>query len=241
MLKIKNISAGYGKKQVLFDVSFNVGLGEIVLLIGGNGAGKSTVLKAIYGLLKPYNGSKVFFDGKDITGSHSSNLIQRGLVYIPQKDNCFEELTVQENLEVAGLTLKDKKVLSERIDYVYQVLSLLSEFRQSTPFKMSGGERQLLALGMALLHQPKLILFDEPTAGLSPKNTGKILEKISELNNSKISFVIVEHKVKETIKLADKIIGLKYGKIFKNIDCNNKVKNKNTDLEYIKLLDDVFV
>ena len=241
MLEVKNISAGYGKKQVLFDVSFNVGKGDIALLIGGNGAGKSTVLKTIYGQLKPWNNGKVFFDGEDITGLHSSKLLGKGLVYIPQKDNYFEELTVQENLEVAGLTISDKTAVKSRIELVFETIPMLIEHKKRTPFKMSGGERQLLTLGMALLHQPKMILFDEPTAGLSPNNTNVVLGNIRELNTQGITFVIVEHKVKETIKLASKIICMKYGKIYKIIESNNYSNTNNLDNKYIELLDDVFV
>jgi branched-chain amino acid transport system ATP-binding protein len=224
------MSAGYGNKQVVFDVSFSVGKGEIALLIGGNGAGKSTLLKCIYGLIPNYPNNKVYFDNCDITNQKSSELINKGLVYIPQKDNCFEDLTVQENLEIAGITIKSKIELKKRIEYVYQTLPVLSENKQRTPFKMSGGERQLLALGMALLHKPKMILLDEPTAGLTPKNTEFILDKISELNQKEqISFLIVEHRIKEAIHHANNIIGLKFGKIASII---NKEQISNNDNIY---------
>lgn len=170
MLKVEKLSTGYGKKQVLWDVSFEVGDNEIVLLTGGNGSGKSTVLKCIYGLLKPWNKEgKIIFDGVDITGLRTSELIKLGLVYIPQKNNYFEEFTVQENIEVRG-SIYSKNVVKERIGEVYD-LPKLYEMRNRKPFNMSGGERQLIALGIALIHQPKLIMFDEPFAGIDEANT----------------------------------------------------------------------
>ena len=235
MLELKNISGGYGKKQVLFDITFKVDRGEIALMIGGNGAGKSTVLKRIFGLIQHWNTGQVLFDGEDITRLHTSKMISKGLVYIPQKDNCFEDLTVQENLEVAGLNLSGKKLLKERINYVRETFPILYKLRKRTPFKMSGGEKRILTLGMALIHQPKMIMLDEPTAGLSPKNVELVLEKILELKeNNDITFIIVEHRVRELLRLTDKIIGLKYGGIFQSINYNKSITES-------ELLNDIFV
>lgn len=240
-MELKNISTGYGKKQVLFEISLKVGAGEIALLIGGNGAGKSTVLKCIYGLLKPWNDGKIVFDGGDITGLHSSGMLGRGLVYIPQKDNYFENLTVQENLETAGLNIRDKLLLKERIESVFSTFPVLAELRKKTPFRMSGGERQMLSLGMAMLHKPKMILLDEPTAGLTPKYAAAALDKISELKVSAgITFIIVEHRVREALKIAGRVIGLKYGKIYRSIDSYN-YDNTNTANNGFELLNEVFV
>lgn len=192
MLEIKNISSGYGKKQVLYDVSLQVNKGEVVLLTGGNGSGKSTLLKCIYNLLPCWTG-EIFFEGEQINGLKPSDLIQMGIVYIPQKDFYFENLTVEENLEISGHTLP-KAELKDRIEEVYE-LTDLSRFKKRKPFDLSGGERKILAFGMGLIHKPKLLLFDEPFAGVDKKNTVTLLKLFNEtIIKPDIGLIIVEHK-----------------------------------------------
>jgi branched-chain amino acid transport system ATP-binding protein len=192
MLEVKNISSGYWKKKVLYDISFEVNQGEIVLLTGGNGSGKSTILKCVFNLLPLWSGN-IHFKGEKLSGINTSGLIKKGLVYIPQKNNYFENLTTHENLQVSGSTYSNQ-VIHERIDNVYQNIDKLKQFEYRTPFNMSGGERQLVALGNALMHKPELIMFDEPFAGLDNQNTNLILQEILRLNKvDKIAFLIVEH------------------------------------------------
>lgn len=213
MLEVKNISSGYGKKQVLFNVSFEVKQGEIVLLTGGNGSGKSTILKCIYGLLPLWSG-EIFFKGKNLAVHKTSDLIKKGIIYIPQKNNYFENLTVQENLEVSG-SIYHKHVIKEKIEKVYTEIPKLAGFKKRTPFNLSGGERQLLAFGLALIHEPKLILFDEPTSGIDKNNTSKI---ISLLYNMKkiygLTFIIVEHRNTITIRNKTTLV-LELGELIK--------------------------
>ncbi len=217
MLKVENLSTGYGKKQVLFDVSLEVSKGDIVLLAGSNGSGKSTLLKAIYGMLPQWDNGQIWFDGENITGKPTAALLKKGLLYIPQKNNLFEELTVKENLEMAGLTL-DKKVLRKGIEETLSVFKTLEPNLKRTPMSLSGGERQLLTLAMATLHQPKLILFDEPFAGLSPQNIGFIVENLNVLKRENdVSLVIVEHHVKECLEISNKMVGMKLGNVFMRI------------------------
>lgn len=214
MLKVQNISTGYGKKQVLFDVSFEVKQGEIVLLAGSNGSGKSTLLKAIYGQLPQWNNGQIFFNEENITGKTTATLLKKGLLYIPQKNNLFEDLTVKENLEMAGLTL-DRKLLLQRIENTLSIFTSLLPHLNRKPMKLSGGERQLLTLAMATLHHPKMILIDEPFTGLSPQNITFIAEILKVLNKkNRITLLIIEHQVKEGISIANKVIGLKLGRVF---------------------------
>jgi branched-chain amino acid transport system ATP-binding protein len=214
MLKVQNISTGYGKKQVLFDVSFEVKQGEIVLLAGSNGSGKSTLLKAIYGQLPQWNNGQIFFNGENITGKTTATLLKKGLLYIPQKNNLFEDLTVKENLEMAGLTL-DRKFLLQRIENTLSIYTSLLPHLNRIPMKLSGGERQLLTLAVATLHEPKLILIDEPFTGLSPQNLNLVAANLQKLNNEKeITLLIVEHRVKECLTIANKVIGMKLGKLY---------------------------
>ena len=233
LLEVKNINAGYGKKQVLYDVSFAVERGDIVLLIGSNGSGKSTLLKAIYGLLPPWRGGalenpsgvvadergSIRFDGEDIGGLPASKLLKKGLLYIPQQNNLFADLTVKENLEMAGLTINSRQLLRERIEKALTIFPTLVPHLKRIPMKLSGGERQLLVLAMAILHQPKMILIDEPFNGLSPQNIAFVRENLKMLNEKEgISFLIVEHRIKESYILARKIASLKLGKIYKTED-----------------------
>lgn len=226
MLKVENISTGYGKKQALFDVSFEVSKGEIVLLVGSNGSGKSTLLKAIYGILPlwdvPQESGKecVFFEGENITGRPTSELLKRGLLYIPQKNNLFEDLTVKENLEMAGLTI-GKKAFKVRMEKTLSIFTALVPHLYRTPMKLSGGERQLLTLAMAALHQPKMILIDEPFCGLSPQHITFVSKCLKVLNEKDgVTLLVVEHRVKESLQIANKVIGMKLGRVFNKTEVN---------------------
>ncbi len=210
MLEIRNISTGYGKKQVLYDVSLEVHSGETVLLSGGNGSGKSTLLKCIYNLLPLWSG-EIFFESEKISGLKPSDLIRKGIVYIPQKDFCFENLTVEENLQIAG-TIYSKTDLEKRISKVYENTGL-ERYKKRKPFDLSGGERKLLAFGMGLIHQPKLILFDEPLAGVDSQTSQRISSLFQqELLSRNISTIYIEHK--NEIKMSFlKTVTLELGKL----------------------------
>jgi branched-chain amino acid transport system ATP-binding protein len=231
MLKVEKISTGYGKKQVLFDVSFEINRADIVMLVGSNGSGKSTLLRAIFGTLPLWNNGQVFFDGSNITGKPTSDLLCKGLLYIPQKNNLFEDLTVKENLEMAGLTI-DKKILKKRIENSLSIFTPLVPHFKRTPMKLSGGERQLLTLAMATLHQPKMILIDEPFTGLSPSNITIVTENLKALNKeNEVTLLIVEHRVKECSRLANRVIGLKLGKVELRLDTD-----KNFDITQLNAI-----
>lgn len=210
MLSIKNISSGYGKKQVLFNLSMEVESGEVILLTGGNGSGKSTLLKCIYNILPLWSGV-VEFKEHNISNKMPSDLIHHGIVYIPQKDFYFENLTVLENLEISGNMLP-KRILEERI---IEVLNLtgLDKLKKRKPFDLSGGERKVLAFGMGLIHKPKLLLFDEPFAGVDVKNTIVLERLFSEtiLKPDNV-VIIVEHK-DDAKKLFTRKVRMELGEI----------------------------
>ncbi len=215
-LKVNKVSAGYGKKQVLFDVSFEMNKGETLLLIGSNGSGKSTLLKVIYGLLKPWNKeAKIIFNNENITNNKPVQLIKKGMVYIPQQNELFEELTVIENIEIAGMQTVEKKELKSRIEETLEQLPILKNLSKQECGKLSGGERKQVSLAMALINKPKLIIFDEPLAGVSPRNLNDIILQIKKLKETGISILLVEHRVKNVFDIADKVVGLKLGKIYK--------------------------
>jgi branched-chain amino acid transport system ATP-binding protein len=191
MLEVKNISSGYGKKQVLYDVSLTVHPGEVVLLTGGNGSGKSTLLKCIYNLLPCWSG-EIWFEGEKINGLKPSDLIRKGIVYIPQKDFYFENLTVDENLQISGNTLP-KKALKKHKEEVYE-LTGLAKFKKRKPFNLSGGERKILAFGMGLIHNPEILLFDEPFSGVDVLTSTLLLNVFkSTLLKPDNSMIVVEH------------------------------------------------
>jgi len=213
MLKVEHITTGYGKKQVLENVSFDVASSEIVLLTGGNGSGKSTVLKTIYGLLKSWTPEgKIFFEDHDITALPVSEMIRRGIVYMPQKRNVFEDFTVAENLLTSAAIYPNAEA-KERVQKVYEILPTLATMRKRTPFNMSGGERQLLAFGNVLVHSPKLILLDEPFAGADSQNSETLRNRIADLNRTNVTFVIVEHKRSLIDGVVNKVIELELGRI----------------------------
>jgi branched-chain amino acid transport system ATP-binding protein len=215
MLKVERITTGYGKKQVLADVSFSVEKGDVVLLSGGNGSGKSTVLKTIYGLLKPWTAEgKVVFEGKDMTASQVSAMIRQGIVYMPQKKNVFEDFTAEENLSVSA-GIYSKAEAKERVDKVFEILPRLKDMRRRTPFHLSGGEKQLLAFGNVLVHSPKLVLLDEPFAGVDEGNSGVLSRCIEDLRKGGVTFVVVEHKRKLLENVMNKEIELDLGGIKK--------------------------
>lgn len=215
ILEVNGLSTGYGNRQVLFNVSFDVKQGEIVLLVGGNGSGKSTVMKAIYGLLSDYDNrtGNIIFSGEDVTNSKPFQMIEKGLVYVPQKNNTFEQLTLIENLQVAASTLPQIQEMEERINRVFETLPQLTKLRNKKPFHMSGGERQLLSLGMALTRHPKMIMLDEPSAGLSSVVWQQNIQIIRELNEAGISFLIVEHRLGELIEVSHRAYQVRLGKM----------------------------
>jgi len=213
LLELKGVSGGYGKKEVIKNISFGIEPTQIVTLIGSNGAGKSTILKTIYALNPIWNGGKIYFNGNDISSSKPENLLKQGIVYIGQKQNTFDGLNILENLKTAGF-IYNKEQLMQKLNYLFELFPKLKSMRAKKPSELSGGQKQLVALAMGLLHEPKLILFDEPSAGLDVKSMNEVFNIIRELKEQKgISFLIVEHRVKEIAKITDRWIGLKLGKV----------------------------
>ena len=219
LLQIDNIQTGYGNKQVLFDLSLTVERGETVLLAGSNGSGKSTLLKAIYGLLPLWAGN-IYYEGELIQTADTDRkianrhpLISRGLVYSPQKNELFSDMTVAENLTMSLLHLNDRHEMQSRIEQLMTDIPLLKERYRQTTGKLSGGEAKLLTLGMALVNRPKVLLYDEPLAGLSGNNIDIMLHYLSMLKEKQVTLVIVEHKLKELFDYADKVVGLKLGRL----------------------------
>jgi branched-chain amino acid transport system ATP-binding protein len=212
MLIIQKIITGYGKKRVIDEVSLNLQTTEIVSIIGHNGSGKSTILKAIIGALPIWNG-KVIFEGQHLSSTPYVN-IRKGISFLPQGGQVFDELTVKENLEIASFILKDKKEVNDRINKAYQQFPKLYNRRNQQSSNLSGGEQQMLALGMAMVQQPKLLLLDEPSIGLAPRLVSDIFHHISYLREQcNMAVLIAEQKVKEVLDISDRTYILKLGKV----------------------------
>ncbi|HRP91004.1 MAG TPA: ATP-binding cassette domain-containing protein [Edaphocola sp.] len=228
LLKLQHIETGYDKKQVLFDVSLDILQGETILLVGSNGSGKSTLIKTVYGVVDVWNGT-IEFDNQTLHTPtqkiQTSQLIGKGIMYIPQKNELYEDMSVLENLKMSLLHLNNKGESTKRISEVLEQMPILKEKRNQTANRLSGGERRLVSLGMAIANKPKLLLYDEPLAGLSSKNIGVVIQWLQVLKENGTTVVLVEHRIKELINFTDRIIGLKLGTL--------TIENLN-DLETIK-------
>ena len=199
LLATEGLVAGYVREvDILNDVSIGVHAGEIVTVIGPNGAGKSTLIKTIFGLLRPRQG-RVVFKGDDITGAKPHTITRKGLSYVPQLDNVFKSLTVEENLQVGSL---DRSRTSERMDGMYELFPRLGERRRQAAGTMSGGERQMLAMGRALMTDPELLLLDEPSAGLAPAFVEATFEQIERVNRSGVTIVMVEQNARRALAMS---------------------------------------
>ena len=201
ILQAENITAGYTTEvNILYDVGIRLKSGQIVSVIGPNGAGKSTLLKTIFGILKPTNG-KIRLKDEDITGLKPDKVANKGISYVPQVDNVFPSLTVKENLEMGAFIRNDD--YSQRLNEIYELFPILGDRRKQKAGQLSGGQRQMVAMGRALMVDPQVLLLDEPSAGLSPKVVDMIFEKITDINKTGVSMIIVEQNAREALKMAD--------------------------------------
>jgi neutral amino acid transport system ATP-binding protein len=201
ILEVDALEAGYGETLVLRGLSLRVDDGQVVAIIGPNGAGKSTLLKTVYGLLRPRAGS-VRFRGEDLTGVRPDRITRRGLNLVPQLGNVFPSLTVAENLKVGALPVPRRQRAAE-IDRVLEFFPVLRERRRKRAETLSGGQRKLLALARALVTRPRLLLLDEPSAGLAPRAVELVFEKLREINERGIAIAMVEQNARRALALAD--------------------------------------
>jgi ABC-type branched-subunit amino acid transport system ATPase component len=199
VLEAREVVSGYGEVEILHGVSIKVEEGEIVTIIGPNGAGKSTLLKTIFGLL-PCKRGAVFFHGENVTGHSPQALVRKGISYVPQSDNVFPSLTVQENLEMGAFIRRDN--YRAKIEEVLALFPDVVERRHTRAGKLSGGQRQMLALGRALMLEPRVLLLDEPSASLAPNMVQLVFAKIQDINRSGVSIVMVEQNARESLKLS---------------------------------------
>jgi len=201
LLTVDRVTSGYGDMEVLHDVSIEIAAEEIVTIIGPNGAGKSTLMKTIFGLLKPTAG-KIRFIDHEITSHSPDQIVRLGMAYVPQVENVFPSLTVRENLEMGAFIRTDD--FGDRIKEIFALFPILQKREKQRVGKMSGGERQMVAMGRALMLNPQLILLDEPSAALAPNLAQVIFERIVAVNETGVAILIVEQNAKESLGLSDR-------------------------------------
>ncbi|MBA3827169.1 MAG: ABC transporter ATP-binding protein [Ktedonobacterales bacterium] len=212
MLELQNIDTFYGPSQVLRGVTLKVDQGEIVTLLGANAAGKSTTMKTIFGLVKPRGGT-VTFDGERIDTLTTNEIIQRGLVLVPEARRVFARMSVRENLEMGGYMQNDRAIIQQEIDRVYALFPRLQERDKQLAGTMSGGEQQMLAIGRALVARPRMICMDEPSLGLSPILVQLVFDTIQTIRKAGVTVLLVEQNAFQALNVADRGYVLQTGKI----------------------------
>jgi branched-chain amino acid transport system ATP-binding protein len=232
MLEIRNIDVFYGDVQVIWNISFEVNQGEIVALIGANGAGKSTVLKTISGILKLKRG-EVLFEGKPIYKVDPYKLVELGIVHVPEARRLFVEMTVEENLDMGSLRGEARGKREETRAMVYDLLPRLKERRRQLAGTLSGGEQQMLAIGRGLMGIPRLQMFDEPSLGLAPILVREVFNTIKKINGEGTTVLIVEQNVKQTLLVANRGYVLETGKIINQGTGESLLANEHVKTAYL--------
>ncbi|MGD2125192.1 MAG: ABC transporter ATP-binding protein [Desulfobacteraceae bacterium] len=211
MLRVENIEVRYSKVPVIHDVSFLVNDGELVSVVGSNGAGKTTVLKSIAGNLHPTKG-RIEFQSEDISRSSTKDIVRKGITYVPEERRIFGPLSVEENLMLGAYIVDNKEETQKHLDYVYSLFPALERRRKQLGGTLSGGEQQMLAIGRGLMSSPKLLMLDEPSLGLMPKLVDEMLEAVHKLKEGGLTILLVEQNVLEALEMADRGYVLQTGR-----------------------------
>ena len=212
MLELKNVSAGYGLIQILWDVSFNINEKEIVSIIGPNGAGKTTLVKTIMGLLPAKTGT-IQFKGEHIENLPPYEIVKKKISLIPEGRDIFPRMSVEENILLGAYTINDKQRVKESQERIYQIFPVLRKKEQSLAQTLSGGEQQMLVIGRSLMSSPELLILDEPSLGLAPIIVAKVLDTLRQINDDGVAVLLVEQNIRDSLNIADRAYVLEEGKI----------------------------
>ena len=212
MLELKSVRAGYGSFQALFDVSLEVRKGEAVAVIGPNGAGKTTLMRVISGLIRPTVGS-ISMEGADLVRTPAHRIVEAGIAHVPESRRLFPRMTVEDNLRMGGFTPSARPKFQQRLEVVYELFPRLRERRRQLAGSMSGGEQQMCAIGRALMSEPRLLLLDEPSAGLAPVIVEQVFELVKRLRAGGLTVLIVEQNVQQVLRVVERAYLIKAGSI----------------------------
>ncbi len=232
MLQVENLQVFYGVIQAIKGISFEVNQGEIVALIGANGAGKTTILHTVTGLV-PAKAGQIQFDGKDLLKTPSHKIVSMGMAHVPEGRRIFQELSVYENLQLGAFTRRDKAEVAESLKMVYTRFPRLEERKKQIAGTLSGGEQQMLAIGRALMSKPRIILMDEPSMGLSPLFVSEIFDIIQEINRAGTTVLIVEQNAKKVLSIANRAYVLETGKIIQSGEAQSLMNDDSVKRAYL--------
>ena len=232
MLKVNELNVSYGAIHALKGITFDLNKGEIVALIGANGAGKSTTLNTISGIMKPDSGS-VYFEEEDISQTSPARIVAKGIVQVPEGRKIFAKMSVLENLEMGAYSIKDKDVIQTHMKEVFRIFPRLEERQRQMGGTLSGGEQQMLAIGRALMANPRLLLLDEPSMGLAPILVEQIFEVIQDINNEGVSILLVEQNAQMALSIADRGYVLETGTVVLSGDADALMENPEVQAAYL--------
>ena len=235
MLKIEEVSAGYGNLNILRNLSFHVNKGEVVSILGTNGAGKTTTLRAISGLIPVTSGS-IYFNNVLLNKKSTEFIVKSGLIQVPEDRKLFTDMTVLENLEMGAYTKTARNNFKKNLDYCYELFPILKERETQISGTMSGGQQQMLAIGRALMTEPKLLILDEPSIGLSPLLTKQVFDIISEIKQNGVTILLVEQNVNQALQIADRGYVLENGEIVIEGQAKDLLNNENLKAAYLGIV-----
>lgn len=202
MLVVKDLVSGYSKMPAIHGISFQVDEGQIVAILGSNGAGKTTALKAVMGVLPVMSGT-ITYKGENLAGVPSHKMVTRGISMVPEGRHLFPKMSIYDNLMMGAYTIKDKAAINEKLETVYEIFPILAERKNQLAGTMSGGEQQMVAIGRALMCNPQLLILDEPSLGIMPKLVDEIFEFIKKINKMGVTIIIIEQNAEKTLSFAD--------------------------------------
>ena len=234
MLSLHSLSAGYGLARVLHEVSFGVSAGQIVSVIGANGAGKSTLVKTISGMVRPSAG-RIVFEGQDIVGRPVHEIVERGIVHVPEGRRLFGDMTVLENLLLGSTAPGPRARRAEGLEWVFELFPILRERRAQLARTMSGGQQQMVAIARGLMTRPKLLMLDEPSLGLAPKIVTEILGTIRRLNERALTVLLIEQNVRHSLAISHRGVVLENGHVVLSDTGEALLANEHTRRAYLGL------
>ncbi len=232
MIELNSINAGYGQIQIVRDVSMGIDNNEIVALVGANGAGKSTIIKTISGLV-PVSSGSIVFEGKRIENMPAHKIITNGISLVPEGRRLFPYMTVQENLELGAYVEDNRKKVQENMEWVFGLFPILDERRTQLAGTFSGGEQQMLTIGRALMSRPKFLMMDEPSLGLSPVIVGEVFKTVEVLQNEGVTILLVEQNVRKSLEIANRGYVLEHGRVVLSGGATELLEDENVKKAYI--------